>query len=197
MVMSNGLILSPNVFAAQVTSLELHFEPSIGIITKRLDTLGKELKDFRTPLRRAIRQVVIPSIQTNFNVGGRPTWAALDEATVRRKKGNNRPLVRSGALQRGMKDQGIWTVGRQTAFLADLPSSIWYGKVHQAGFGTSEETFSVLNTATGKSETHTMRDIGAGGVPARPFVMIQPEDEEEIERVFDEWLAEKIAQAGF
>jgi len=200
LVMSNGLILSPNVFSAQVTSIDLHFEPSIGIITKRLDRLGMELKDFRTPLKRAIRQVVIPSIQTNFEVGGRPTWARLEDITIRKKKGNAAPLVRTGALQSAMADQGIWTVGRQSAFLAGLPSAVWYGRIHQAGYGGHDvqDEFGITGGHTSEPEVIGKRNFGAAGsIPPRPFVMIQPEDEDRIEQVFDLWLAEQIAKAGF
>jgi phage gpG-like protein len=196
LVMSNGLILSPAVMGAQVTSLDLHFEPSVGIIAKKLNTLGRELKDFRTPLRRAIQQVVIPSIQMNFHKHGRPRWEPLADNTVANKNGNLVPLQRTGALMAGMRSLDLWTISRQTAFIADLPQSIWYGKVHQAGYEAQRETFTIKNVSTGQSETHTLHDIGAGGIPARPFVMLQPSDELLIEQVFDIWLEEQIVRAG-
>lgn len=195
-IMSNGLIITPQLLGAQVTSLDLHFEPSAGVIARKLDTLGMSLKDFRTPLRRSLQQVIIPSIQMNFHKHGRPKWVPLAESTVKRK-GSYVPLQRSGALKAAMNDISIWTIQRQMALLTDIPQSVWYGKVHQAGYGVEEETFTVVNIATGQSETHTMADVGAGGIPARPFVMIQPSDEPLIEQVFDIWLAERIAKAGF
>jgi phage gpG-like protein len=39
--------------------------------------------------------------------------------------------------------------------------------------------------------------LNAASIPARPFVLFQPEDEEAIERVFSDWLDERIARAGF
>jgi phage gpG-like protein len=194
-VMSNGLILSPAVMSAQVTSLELFFEPSVGIIARKLDTLGHSLKDFRTPLKRAIQQVVIPSIQMNFHKHGRPRWAPLAESTVRKNGGRVEPLVDTGALQEGMKSIDLWTISRQTAFIADLPQSIWYGKVHQAGMGARH---SVSVSLAGTSRTHDsgIEELGSGAIPARPFVMLQPSDELLIEQVFDIWLDERIAAAG-
>lgn len=188
-VFSNGLILSPSVMAAQVTSIQLHFEPSVAIIAKKFDTLGHSLKDFRTPLRRAITQVVIPSIQMNFHKHGRPRWAPLREATVRQKGGNAIPLQRTGALKAGMKSLDLWTIRRDSAFIADLPGSIWYGKVHQAGVGNYEAFYDPV-----LDETVNLGDDRA--IPARPFVMLQPSDELLIEQVFDLWLEEKIIKAG-
>jgi phage gpG-like protein len=40
-------------------------------------------------------------------------------------------------------------------------------------------------------------DAAKAHIPARPFVMIQPKDAEAIQRVFDEWIAERAALAGF
>jgi phage gpG-like protein len=41
---------------------------------------------------------------------------------------------------------------------------------------------------------------GAGGavnIPARPFVMFQEEDVDAVHEVFDKWLAQEMAKAGF
>jgi phage gpG-like protein len=191
--MSNGLILSPAVYAAQVTSIDLHFEPSVGIIAKKLRTLGHNLHDFREPLKRAIEQVVIPSIQMNFHKHGRPRWAPLDEATVRKKGGNMVPLDRTGALREGMKSLDLWTITHDTAFIADLPSSIWYGKVHQAGYGGSERV-SVKLVGTSRTFDSGVEEGGTGAIPARPFVMLQPSDEILIEQVFNDWVDEEVTR---
>jgi len=203
-VMSNGLIITPRVMGAQVTSMQLFFEPSSAIIAKKLNTLGMSLKDFRTPLRRAIQQVVIPSIQMNFHKHGRPRWAALDPKTVLQKGGSYAPLVRTGALQSGMKSIDLWTIGRKTAFIADLPSSIWYGKVQQAGYGGHDvqEQYEYGQNSQGRPDDQPtlvgLANFGeAGSIPPRPFVMIQPSDEPLIELVFDIWLEEQIIKAGF
>lgn len=188
-VMSNGLIISPHILGAQVTSLDLHFEPSAGIMAKKLNVLALGLKDFRTPLRRAIEQVIIPSIQMNFHKHGRPRWAPLRESTVKRKGGSTVPLQDTGTLREGMKSIDLWTIRRDIALLTDLPQSIWYGKVHQAGLGVVDLMFDEV-----LGETVNLGDDG--GIPARPFVMIQPSDEILIEQVFDIWVEERIVKAG-
>lgn len=75
--MSNlkGLILTPNLGQGQVRSVQMFFTPSMGIMARRVDKLGLDIRSFREPLKRAIRNVVIPSIAENFAVGGRPSWS--------------------------------------------------------------------------------------------------------------------------
>src|SRR5690606_29929622 len=80
------------------------FSPTIGIVAKNVDKLGLDIRSFREPLKRAIQQVVIPSIRTNFDSGGRPAWEPLSEATLRWRQargiGGTAPLIATGALRR-------------------------------------------------------------------------------------------------
>jgi phage gpG-like protein len=186
----------------------MFFDESILISAKKIDHLGGMLKDFRTPLKRSLRQVIIPSIQMNFDKGGRPRWAPLADDTVKRKGGNARPLMRSGALRAGMGDISVWDIGRERAVLSDLPESIWYGKVHQngaagGGAGGSGNTAQVKNVGTkGYSGGGRYKYGGAGGgtaradIPARPFIQIQDSDLPLIDAIFSEWLQEQIVKAG-
>lgn len=159
--------------------LQFEFKPSIGITARHIDKLGADIRSFREPLKRSIQQVLAPSFRTNFEAGGRPEkWAPLSEFAVE-MRGNDRPiLVRSGRLKKTIQQFNIWTVDREKAAILDLPQKIWYGKIHQAGYG---------KRGTGQS--------AAAGIPARPFVMIQEEDFPKIERVFELWLAERVARS--
>lgn len=201
--LGGGLILLPSVTSMTQRSITFHFEPSVAIIARKYDTLGHNLKDFRTPLRRSINEVIIPSIQMNFHKHGRPRWARLEENTVANKGGNMVPLQRSGRLMNTMKSSKLWTITRNTAYLADLPQSIWYGKVHQAGLGAHDvqDEYEYGASSTGRA-SDTSSVIGRfnegeeGSIPPRPFVMIQPQDEDNIERVFEIWMEEQIIKAG-
>lgn len=178
-----GLGLRGGLTAAQLTYLE--FEPTIGITAARLNKLAGELNDFKDILQECIREVIIPSIRTNFQSGGRPPWPPLSENTVEfRAMFDMDPgkglLIRSGALMSTMGQATLWTVTRDFAILKDLPDSVWYGKVHQAGYG-------------GQTSRPGLR--GAAPIPARPFVMFQPEDEDEIMERFIKWLGEKVDEA--
>lgn len=160
------------------TGLQFQFRPSIGLSARNIDKLGINIRSFREPLKRSIQQVIAPSFRKNFQVGGRPQrWRPLAEYTVE-ERGNSKPiLVRSGMLMRTMQQFNIWTVDTQKAALLDLPPKIWYGKIHQAGYG-----------ARGSGQ------IKAAGIPARPFAIIQTADFEKIDRVFVQWLKERMEQ---
>lgn len=189
----SGLTITPSLRAAQVMSVDMTFEPSIGIMARKVDKAGANIRSFREPLRRAIREVVIPSIQTNFAKSGRPRWADLAEGTWAQKFGGEKILIRTGALEKTMGQMNIWHIDSEKAMLTGLPQNVWYGALHQAGHGGSS-TFTVRNIATGLSETHT--EVGEGGLPARPFVMLQPEDMPKIDAIFVEWVGERVRLAG-
>lgn len=149
--------------------MQFTFRPSLGLSARRLDRLGLDIRSMREPLKRSIQQVLAPSFRANFVAGGRPIpWEPLADFTVE-QRGNSEPiLVRSGLLMRTISQLSIWSIDMHKAALLDLPRKIWYGKLQQAG-----------------------RDDQ--NLPARPFVMIQDDDYDKIERVFQVWLAERIA----
>jgi phage gpG-like protein len=181
-----------NFLAAGIT---INFESTAGIFATKLDKLGMDIRSFREPLKRSVQQVAIPSIRVNFIKSGRPRWAELAPSTVAQKGGYMKPLIRTGALMRTMGYLNIWTLTKDRAFIADLPSSIWYGKVQQnGGGGGSRRSPGVLNPLTGKRGPDIIES--GGGIPARPFVMLQDSDIPKIHKVFDDWLAERIARAG-
>lgn len=167
---------SANVTAEPV--LTLTFTPSLRIVAARIDKLGLDIRSFRVPLKRCVKDVIIPSIQQNFEVGGRPTWAPYADVTteIHQEMGEDLGdmLVKSGKLKQTMSYQNLWTITKDEASLDDLPPNVWYGKIHQAGYG-------------GKG--------GKGSIPARPFVMLQEDDEQKIVDVFDKWLVERIEAA--
>lgn len=149
------------------------FVPSPAIIAAGLRSMAQDVESFKEPLRRAVREVLIPSIQQNFASGGRPAWQPLADYTVT-VRGSARPiLVRSGHLQRTMGQERIWNITDNHAVIQNLPASVWYGSLHQAG--------------NKKNVT----------IPARPFALIQPQDQEKIEQVFDEWLGEQAQKNGW
>lgn len=196
-----------------ITGVEMSFTPSLAITAARIDKLGMDIRSFREPLKRSIQKVMAPSFQKNFDAGGRPdAWEPWSEATleIRERMGvsGGNILVRSGSLRRAMGQLNIWRITKTTAIITDLPANVWYGAIHQAGYEAGsmksriarhggdagaalqsliDEQKMAMRTGT------TVKTAGAAPIPARPFVMFQDEDEDDVTMVFLEWLEERVA----
>lgn len=185
------------------TFANITFEPTIGIAAGRIDKLGIDIRSFHEPLKRAIKEVMIPSFFINFDVGGRPRWAPLSEGTmeVRKHWGYQgiAPLLWTHKLFRVTQQQNIWTVGKDSAYIADLPSKVWYGKIHQAGMEGHRGVWPGSKTGTPHAgvggRPGGKREVAA--IPARPFLVIQPQDRDAITVVFAKWLDERVARASW
>jgi len=163
--------------ATAVPILTLDFDPKLSVIKRDLDALGADIRSFKEPLKRCVQKVIIPSIQANFDAGGRPAWAPYANSTLEFHEMlgtamSSSMLNRTGALKATMGNVSNWTITTDSAKLSDLPQRVWYGKVHQAGYGGNS---------------------GKGQIPARPFVMFQDEDADKITKIFADWLDERIA----
>jgi phage gpG-like protein len=208
----SGLRTFDNVTSGML-GVNISFEPTTLITTKRIDKLGMDIRSFHEPLQRAVQQVIAPSILKNFDVGGRPAWEPLSQGTLDVRKrlsisGSSSPLMRTGLLRRTMGQLNVWSIGINTAMIRDLPSKVWYGAIHQAGAeqGTMKARIKKHGSAKKALESilddqmHAMRTgktMGSsfGGIPARPFVMLQDEDIDGIDKVFLDWFEERIARA--
>lgn len=172
------------------------FEPSIAITAGRIDKLGLDIRSFREPLKNAVKQVMTKSLQANFDAGGRPeSWEPQSAGTLEvmsNMKVDGTLMNRSGALRSVVGQINIWTFTEVSATIRDLPSRVWYGKVHQAGYsGSTGGTggFSRFSRRGSGSESGG-RQVSA--IPARPFIMIQDEDIDQIHKVFMDWLQSRV-----
>jgi len=204
-----GLRLDEGIFAFE-------FKPSIGILARDVDKLGIDIRSFREPLTRAIKQVMIPSFRQNFEEEGRPAWEPLSEATemLREREGTSGPILRrSGKLKRVAQQLNIWSITTESATIRDLPPRVWYGKVHQAGVGgMGRQVKAEIAKAAkrgerispGEAGKRAMKQLdkkllaGSGGrgssvnIPARPFIVFQDEDMDGVYEVFQRWLEERL-----
>jgi phage gpG-like protein len=198
------------------------FKPSLGIVAKDVERFGIDIRSMREPLTRSIRQVMVPSIRKNFQVGGRPGWEPLSAATIR-QRGDAWPiLVRSKRLRRGVTTIKVWSITRTAATIRDLPDRIWYGKVHQAGssgnaFGGNKwfkpyqkKAAELLGPEADQKEIdelafkifdrrlikHGPAPAATADIPARPFAVFQDEDLDDIQEVFADWLEERARRVG-
>jgi phage gpG-like protein len=204
--------------------LQFEFKPSIGISARAIDKLEVDIRSFREPLKRVVQQVMAPSFKKNFDQGGRPDgWAPLSDATheIRErlgKGGGGKILNRTGLLMKTISQLNVWTITTETATIRALPDKVKYGGIHQEGFGgkgTSRKMGSYLKKAKGDAkEAQKLLDddlimamrsgkkVGGGqrgvaSIPARPFVMVQDDDYDDIEKIFVDWLEERVRDAGF
>jgi phage gpG-like protein len=198
------------------------FKPSIGILARDINKFGIDIRSYRQPLIRAIKQVMIPSFRQNFQEEGRPPWEPMSEATemIREIEGSTGPLLdRSGKLKRVAQQQNIWTVTRESASIQDLPQRVWYGKLHQDGSGGMGRRIKAEvkkaasrgerigpGEAARRANRGLDKDIMSGkargggatvNIPARPFIVFQEEDMDGVYEVFQKWLEERAIGAGW
>lgn len=198
-------------FDENIVALGWTFTPSIGLVARDVEKLGLDIRSFKEPLTRSIKRVVIPSVRKNFAAGGRPEWPALAPDTVK-LRGDSWPiLVRSGRLRKAATQFNIWTISETAATVKSLPSNAWYGALHQAGIGGFGGYLSAAKArlGTGARPVEVTKLAfklldeakGPGGhykvaIPARPFIMYQEEDIDNIQEVFADWLAERARKVG-
>jgi phage gpG-like protein len=156
--------------------ITIDFDPNVTIIRREFNELGADIRSFKVPLERAIREVMAPSFQRNFDVGGRPAWAPLHDFTREQKQRLGRSggiLVRTGALRRVAGQLNIWTVQGQQgrAFVRGLPNRVWYGRLHQQGSDSMRANVDL---------------------PPRPFIMAQQEDVAAVHKIFEEYIQDRI-----
>lgn len=135
------------------------FFRDIGALQAAIDLLGRQFDDFKEPLETSVELVILPSIRTNFEVGGRPKWRPLSEP-YRTHRLPGPILVQTGALFAAATAMANWTVTRDSAEMTGVDSAAYAG-YHQSG--TRE-------------------------MPARPFALLQDEDVENIIRIFEIWI---------
>jgi hypothetical protein len=117
-----------------IKSVKWEVRPSVGIVAKDVDRLAMDIRSFRAPLAAIVRQVMIPSIRTNFSSQGRPSWAPLAPSTVAaRNKATGPILNRTGLLSRRARQFNIWSISETAATIRRLPADVFYGVYHQAG----------------------------------------------------------------
>jgi phage gpG-like protein len=193
----------------RILSVGWEIRPSIGIVAKDIKKLGLDLETFRVPLEKSVRLVMMPSIHKNFVAQGRPTpWEPLAEYT-KFVRGVSGPILRrTGDLERAASSFGIWTIGITSATIKSLPSNVWYGALHQAGYGSltdiarrklgprasaADVASEALSLFLGETPARKQSKFV---IPQREFILFQEEDLEAIQEIFIDWMEDQAAQVG-
>jgi phage gpG-like protein len=144
----------------------------------------------RGGLRRLLEEirdeVAIPSIDKNFEVGGRPRWEPLSPITLgfgaglrggaeyiasaaTGTIGGRKPLTRSGQMRRAATAKARFHIARNEMTYGDWPERRWFGPVHNV-----EEL------------------AERAKIPHRPFTDMQPEDMVAMEEITFNYVFDNI-----
>lgn len=154
----------------------IDFSPPVLDMGNRMHFLGSSISSFKEPLRKAVKDVVIPSFETNFAVGGRPAWEPLSDYTLERRSNagtGSQILVEHGQLYYYATHAQAWTYDDQEGEAWIQTSKLgaaFYGEVHQWG-GYAGSVF----------------------IPQREWAVFQEEDANRIGEVFEEWLDDRTS----
>jgi phage gpG-like protein len=141
--------------------------PTIAQLVADFAGLENDLSTFQEPLEAAVREVGVPAIGRNFDAEG-PGWEPLQAATVM-IRGSEHPILEvTGALREDATSPDAWAIDDDMAAMSML--SLDYGYFHE---------------------------VGTGFMPARPFMVLDESDVDEIVEVFGQWLDTKFIAAGF
>jgi phage gpG-like protein len=185
------------------------FKPSIGIVARDIDKLALDIQNFAVPLHLAA-EYMSESIRQNFLQGGRPRkWHELAPLTIKLRKGAAGPiLIRSGALMREATNPEIWTFTGTSASIQSLPDDVWYGTLHQQGYGSivnvarkmlgwaaADEDVAALARKLFLNPRPVHRQTKFA-IPQREFILFQEEDIEAVQNIFIDWMEALAAQVG-
>lgn len=180
--------------------MTLTYEINDTELQRALGAVVQATRNQATPLRQA-SIIALQSVQHNFRVGGRPAWRPLSPVTVkRRRRGSSLPLRDTGMhildtitaesdAERAVIGPGPGPIPRvhQFGFAGTVRQSVRsHTRRITSGLGKSGRALKrrrVTGTTTVRAFSRTMRM----NIPARPYLVIQKEDEEKIIEKFVDW----------
>ena len=158
---------------------------------------GKMAGDL-TPAMISIGETIIESVQTNFESGGRPSWPPLAASTIKQRQRQGKwpgmILVRKG-VSGGLMGAIHYQPARSSVIISANKA---YAAMQQ--FGARKGAFGEKQVLVHGHDRKTKKGVVRvcdhrrrqktpwGNVPARPFLMIQPEDWETIKESLANYL---------
>ncbi len=127
----------------------------------------------RQPLLKIAKEVLAPSIDKNFKVGGRPKrWKASSPISTYRLKtgGEGEPtLWVTGKMKNAASKLARFKVRENTMTYGYFPAKLWYAMVHDSASVSAR-----------------------ANIPHRPFALIQAEDIPKMERILMDWVETRV-----
>lgn len=185
-----------------ITTISAEWVPPPEEVAAEIMQVAGYLDDMSAPMR-ASQAIARADMQNHFDTetdpNGRP-WAALDPDYLAYKTSigaNTSILNKWGDLEAEATSLSAFQVAGQDLFFdgGGLPD---YGLLHQTGTGTGGTRAGYISRLSRdyKGSTHLGVGVGRGlDLPARPFVGISAEAEEQIFEVFDLWFAAGVSIA--
>lgn len=164
-------------------------------VRRLLEKISTRINNTR-PVMGVIGEIVQTSIQRNFEVGGRPTkWAGLSKHTIARRtargKWPGQILVVSGRLK-GIVYQAY---NDRVKLSANQPqAAVMHFGAKKGAFGTITARVGahIRRLKSGKEvsvKAHTKKQkLPWGDIPARPFMLVQEQDWDEIRDALGDFL---------
>ncbi len=143
---------------------------AIRLFRKDLQDMARDLAGtnrMRQPLLDSAKEVLIPSFNKNFQVGGRPRWepsVPISTYRIEKKASGSPTLWVTGKMKKAATRMARFKVLENKMTYGYFPPTVWYAMVHDSD---------VLATRA--------------KIPTRPFALIQPEDVDDITRIFMRW----------
>ena len=160
-------------------------------LKKRLNGMSARAKN-TSPALRVVGRLGVRSIQRTFAAEGRPQkWPPSADAYVlskvkgnRKKAKKNKLLVDTGELINSIGSE----VGRHYVDIG--PGLLPYAKAHH--YGCTKKVSVTKTSSRGKPFSYEMKM----NIPARPYVILQDKDKEEIEKILGRYILEGANAAG-
>ena len=172
----------------------------------KLGSIAKKMGDL-TPYFRLAGEILVESVETNFEQSGRPAWKDLSEKTKHIRRLHRKVSIDTetglesfNILVRKGKSGGLMGSIFHKAFKNSLiiASNKVYAPVHQ--FGAKKGEFGTIQVKVGEHQRRTQKGKVAvkahekqmmtpwGDIPARPFLMVQDEDWPELLDALQEFI---------
>lgn len=142
--------------------MSVEWDPHPAIVAAQFYTAAHVFKSgFRNELLTAVKQVVIPAIERNFDQEGVPSWAPLADSTISRRlrQGTGTTILNeTGTLRSVATSMRPWVLNDNEAYLMG-------GNLDEAYYGVYHE-------------------FGTRWMPQRSWATITPDQENKIVDVF-------------
>ncbi|MGG1219352.1 phage virion morphogenesis protein [Priestia endophytica] len=140
----------------------------------------RRMSDWKQPLKES-GVYMYQSIDKNFQSGGRPSKWKGHHWLTKKLRGGGQVLSDTGRLRQSVTSKGAGSKYQ----LSD--SKLVIGSNVKAR-GSSRLLADIQQNGVPAGVNKVFGKPGKGGIPARPFLLIQSEDEERIEEIFRDYI---------